>query len=831
MTRQLIFALAISWSSAAQAALDTEPEFLAARSALADGLGSVAALKAERLLSAGTRRTKDENSTLAAMAIEGWLREHDGERALSLLEKYPLADGPFWRGLALMEMNRLDEAEAALRNCPKTSPMAERATMALAQIAMAGGRDGAARKEVKDLRSSRDPDIAHRARLLYNELELAVPRLEVVADRLSKEDDGGDPGALAYLRARVAVEQGDYVAARKGLTALLKTSTGGIRLHHAANILLAEAQLRSGEAAEASKLLLQFLEKNATSEFSNEAFETLSRAVDADQRKDVTPLPPAVLDWIADSTAPQRQGYALFLTARWLSRQGRKVEASGLLEALLAIAPHHRKEGETMRLLMEIYGGLNADQRVLALSQSWRVGYGGGSSSEVDFVTGKILFSRAEYGKAIDLFRSAADLSSSIADQRRALYNAGICALKAGETALFQTLITQLQNVSADPQSRPASGETAADLLLDRALEMAAKGETGADQELARFSQENPNHPRRAEAKIAQAEMALLDVPARVKAAEEALADAETQPNLPDHLQQRIAYTRLWASEAVTDLKSMTQTGLSFLKKWPEATLAAEIRMKVADAYFRMEDMANARTQFEIVARDYPDSPYADTALFFAGRAAMVVGGADSLNTAIEIWEELADRGGPLAFEARHQQAVAKRREGSEEEALKVIESLLADTKVSPDMRRSLICEKAEILQLLGTKDPKMLEEAVKTLGILAAEKDLPFDWLARASTERAAALRALAKPDEALEACYSIVQKADYDHPGTPTEFVWFYKAGFLAVDLLAEKQQWEAAARTAERLAQTSGDRATEAKDLATKIRLDHYLWDEAK
>ncbi|MCB1208591.1 MAG: tetratricopeptide repeat protein [Verrucomicrobiales bacterium] len=831
MTRQIILALAISWPGAALAALDAEPEFIAARSALADGLGSVAALKAERLLGDGSKRSKDETATLAAMAVEGWLRAKDGQRALSILDKHKIQDDPFWRGLALMKLERLEEAEATLRKCDKSSPMAERALMAIAQIEMAGGRDGAARKEVKDLRNSQDTDIARRARLLYNELELEVPRIEVVADRLSKEKDNSEPGPLAYLRARVAMEQGDYPSARKGLTALLKTSTGGMRLHHAATVLLAEVQRRSGKPTEASKILLQFLEKTTNSDFSNEAFETLSRARDAEQRKDITPLPSAVLDWIADSTAPQRQAYALFLAARWLSRQDRKAEAAGLLEALLAIAPGHRKESETMRLLMEIYGGLNADQRVLALSQSWRKNYGGGASSEVDFVTGKILFSRTEYGKATDLFRSAAELSSNLADRRRALYNAGICALKAGEVALFQTLLAQLQNVSTDPQPRPTSGETAEDLELDRALEMAAKGTNGAERELERFAQENPNHPRRAEAKIAQAEMALLDVPARVKAAEEALADAEKQPNLTEHLQQRIAYTRLWASEAVGDLKTLTQIGLGFLKKWPEAPLAAEIRMKVADAYFRMEDMANARTQFEIVALDYPDSPYADTALFFAGRAAMVVGGADSLNTAIEIWEELADRGGPLAFEARHQQAVAKRREGSETEALKVIESLLTDTKVNTDMRRSLICEKAEILQLLGAKDPKLLEEAVKTLGQLAAEKNLPFDWLARASSERASALRALGKPDEALEACYSIVQKADYDHPGTPTEFVWFYKAGFLAVDLLVEKQQWEAAARTAERIAQTSGDRATEAKDLATKIRLDHYLWDETK
>lgn len=831
MTQRILIAIAIGWSSAAFAALDTEPEFIAAKNALADGLGSVAALKAEGLLAEGRKWSKDERADLVSIAVEGWLRAKNGPRAIALLDHHPVKDEDFWRGIALMKMGLLNEAETVLRKYDRTKPMAERALLAIAQILMAQGRDGAARKEVKDLRNSDDPEIARRARLLYNELELEVPRVDVVADRLAKEKDLGEPGPLHYLQARTAMEQGNFETARTLLTALLKTSTGGMRLHHAATVILAEVNLRDNKSADAAKLMLQFLEKNVASDFINEAFDTLSRARDLEQRKELTTLSPAVLSWISDSTAPQRQGYAIFLAARWLFKQDRKVEASGLLEALLAIAPHHKKEGETMRLLMEIYGGQNADQRVLTLSQAWRQSYGDSTSSDVEFVTGKILFSRAEYGKALDLFRSAADLAGNLTDRSHALYNAGICALKAGEEVLFQSILTQLQNSQPDASSKSSGIDTAANLQLDRALEMAAKGTAGGEQELERFVQDHPNHPRRAEAKIAQAEIALLDVPARVKAAEEALAAAEQEPSLPEALQQRIAYTRLWADEATGDLKGLTQTGLLFLKRWPKSPLSVEVRMKTANAYFRMEDMANARTQFEIVARDYPDSAYADTALFFAGRAAMIVGGADSLNTAIEIWEELADRGGPLAFEARHQQAVAKRREGHEDEALKVIDSLLTDPKIKADMRYSLICEKAEILQLLGTKDPKLLEEAVKTLSTLTAEKDLPFDWKARAASERASALKALKKPDEALEACYSIVQMADYDHPGSPTEFVWFYKAGFLAVDLLIEKQQWEAAARTAERLAQTSGERATEAKDLATKIRLDHYIWDDTK
>jgi hypothetical protein len=56
----------------------------------------------------------------------------------------------------------------------------------------------------------------------------------------------------------------------------------------------------------------------------------------------------------------------------------------------------------------------------------------------------------------------------------------------------------------------------------------------------------------------------------------------------------------------------------------------------------------------------------------------------------------------------------------------------------------------------------------------------------------------------------------------------VWFAKAGFFGIDLLEAARQWEPAARLAEQVAQRRGDREQEARERATKIRLEHFLWD---
>ncbi|MFM7606530.1 MAG: hypothetical protein ACKO8Z_15210, partial [Prosthecobacter sp.] len=46
-----------------------------------------------------------------------------------------------------------------------------------------------------------------------------------------------------------------------------------------------------------------------------------------------------------------------------------------------------------------------------------------------------------------------------------------------------------------------------------------------------------------------------------------------------------------------------------------------------------------------------------------------------------------------------------------------------------------------------------------------------------------------------------------------------------------LEDAHQWEAAAKLAEQIAQVRGARADDARQAATKIRLEHFLWDGPK
>ena len=257
--------------------------------------------------------------------------------------------------------------------------------------------------------------------------------------------------------------------------------------------------------------------------------------------------------------------------------------------------------------------------------------------------------------------------------------------------------------------------------------------------------------------------------------------------------------------------------------------------MKVAQAYYRHEDYARATAEFEALAEEHGDSPYAEVALFFAGRAAAMQRTELGVEKAITLWLEVVNRDGPLKREAQLQQALAKRRQGKEEDALIVIEDLLSTVSAErPEERFALLVERGELLSLLTRKDPKHLEEAVTVFREILADQGASRLWRARAGVMLAQCFQQASRPSEALEACYDVIESClgtsgQLRAVTTPQENTWLYRAGFLAVDLLEAKEEWTGAAKLADRLSQMSGERSAEAAQRATKLRLEHFLWDK--
>lgn len=813
------------------AGLDETPEFVSARQALADGLPGVAAVKAERLLE-GKGWTRIETRQLATFAAEAWTRAEDGARVLALADTHDLDDESFWRGQALMLTGDLVAARKALTEAD-TAPQHPRARLLLAQILAALGEYADARAELTPLLSSSDESLNAHARLLQSEIAINEGKAAAPSS-VTATDAAGQ-----YLRARALLQSGRADDAAKTLQAVLDSASGGERIHHAAILLQAEILLSRKQPAPAREHLLKFLDTTAESRLWPEAFALLDRAHQA--LPEPRTLPEAVLRWLSSGNTAQQQpdpppalahagaefrGHSIFLTARWLAAAKRDDEAVSLLEALIQIHPGHPCERDAMRLAMEIHAKHRNDPRVLALADVWRAKFGN-TSAPVDFTAGGILFRRGEHRQALQLFQNAANLATTLTERRRALFNTAVSAILAGDFTLYQSLLGQLEILTTSTAAGKQTSDSAASLELEKALFLAAGRKVEAEAALRAFIRSHPDHPRFADACVALTEWMLLAVPPRIQDAQTTL-DSATTATLTTSQRERIDQTRLWLRDASGDLKTLITDGAAFIKAWPKSALLPEVRMKVASAHYRLEDFANARTEFEIIARDYPDTPHAETALYFAAMSASSVMSAEGRARALAIWDDLALKNGPLAVTARRQQALSERLLGNHAAALTALDKVLAMKSLDPEQRRMTTCEKAEVLLLLGKTEPARLDAAADLLDEFLAASSLPFLWKARAGFTLASVHHDARRDTEALEACYNVLRAADMTPPSSPADYVWFAKAGFFGVDLLEAALQWEPAARLAEQVAQRPGDRAVEARERATKIRLEHFLWD---
>ena len=813
--------------------LEDLPDYRAARQALKDGLPAVAALKAARLMKAEPERST-HRQTLASLAVEAWVRAREGAEALRILDQEKVPNEDFWRAQALVQAGDLEAAEKRLLNRVREKAATSQEKLLLAQVSVARGDLVQARGILENLRQSPEEFVAGRARLMWDEVELRAGRSGTVLSDLEAQSTALNAKAR-LLRAQGLLDQGRIPEAQAQLRELVGSTEGGERIHHTASLLLAESLLRQNESGKAVEALVQFLDNTAETELWSSAFDLLSRCL---AEKPETLPPDAALRWITEGNAAQKaaltapgttsifQGHSMLLLARWLAAGGRGEEALGLLEAMIQVHSGHPQSDEAMQLALETYSARKADDRVAALTEMWRRRFGGQGSAMVEFVTAGAAYTRGDRLRAAELFQNAANLASSLAQRRSALYNAAVAALHGGEALLYQSLLAQLQVVSGE--AAVASRDGSADLELDRALELAAKRQPEAEAELKAFLQKQAQHPRLFEARMAMTELLLLRVPTDFAAVDRALTSVEAMPGLTERQRERLLITRLWRLDRAGQLEELAETGTAFLKALPEASQAGLVRLKVADAFFRLENFAAARTEFELVAKEEANSPIADTALYFAGLSALSMMSDEGRDAAISLWQELAERGGPLSIPARQQQALALRRAGKEAEALKLIEVLLAEQRLSKDLRRIMQCEKAEMLMLLGKSDAAALTSAIQVLKEMIREDDLTFEWRARAGYTLAVALQSAGSITEALEACYDVVEADGFTGPADPAEFRWYYRAGFFGIDLLESGKQWEAAARLAEKLAISSGDRAAEARERATKIRLEHFLWD---
>jgi tetratricopeptide (TPR) repeat protein len=655
--------------------LEQRQEYQAALRASQLNLHDVAAIKYERLLKE-RELSRAEEARVSGRMVDALLRAQLPDKAQVALTLFNVPNAAYWHAQILLMQRKYKDAENELKAYLKTGgELSGYARLALGQAIVAQGRENTGRKEFKTLLLHPDPVIAERARVLSNESEALSDRAAIVLKRLGTTRGSHEN---EFVKACAWIEVGDgkqaEILLRRIIDALpAPENTIQASLKAASIVRLGEAyDLQRGRTNAAERTIVQFLETTAGKEYVGQAFAVLTRIEDLDEDR----LLKHLLEWCDKPENPERHAYALFHAGQWFIEHDRVDEAMKVLEDFRTLHPGHEREGEVLRALMMLRGSIGEDERVVELAKDWRNRFGTGGEDTLDFLTGMVLQSRSDYPGAAALFEKSAAAALDLVQAQRALYNAAICRLLDGNESGFRLCLAQLEAPVAQPIAdggEPApvthakgAEEQASKLLLERALHLAATHENGAEEALQEFIKDHPTHPRVIEAHIAEAEICLLALPARTKAAGAALDAAEMVPELTDEWRERIGYTRLWWHEAAENSNGVIAQGEDFLSRWPASARRDEVRMKVAQAYFRNEDFAKAMNQFSLLSEEHGESPYAEVALFFAGRSALMQGTEAGVEKAITFWEEVVAREGPLMREARLQQALAKRRQGKE---------------------------------------------------------------------------------------------------------------------------------------------------------------------
>ena len=213
---------------------------------------------------------------------------------------------------------------------------------------------------------------------------------------------------------------------------------------------------------------------------------------------------------------------------------------------------------------------------------------------------------------------------------------------------------------------------------------------------------------------VSLAELAFHAPRPDLEAARKDLARARQERPTPAAL-ERADYLQIWLEDATssTDERPVITAASNFLRQYQDSRFTAEVRMKLAEAYFRRQDFANAQTQFELLAKQNPNAALTEKALFFAARSAMSSMGAESLDHALALLDQAVKLNGELRWAARNEEAAIERRLGKNREALALYDEVLKND-AKPAERREALCGKGDISYEMGVEDAKNYQRAIE---------------------------------------------------------------------------------------------------------------------
>ena len=807
----------------------TPPLIAEAREALASDIPEVAIEKLRQALASLPIGGESRRTALALLA-EAQLNTGRAADALDTLAQVTPDDDARivrLRAFSLVALGRWDEALPQFETLAATGTAKLAALVGKAECLQSLGRTQEAADVLKPLALSADAPAALRLQLASLLVELG--QIAEARGLLgSAPQSPADENWRRYIQARIHLHEKKPLAALDDLTPFIPSPDAapplGIsqNLRAAATLAEADARLAAGGPETAEKVLEAFIRQNPASPQITAIFRRLDQIYADDRSTDEGPLAR-----MAAELPPQDAALAQFYLGRVHMRAARREAADAALKNFLgrfpdhSLAPYaHAILAENAQARRDLAGAETEFDAASRTAQSDKL------RGELALQTGLLNLRQGDYVRASTSFLNAAQRAPSLKVSAR--FDSAIAWLLQKNYARFAEEFATFTTEFSDPA-------LAGSLRLEEGLTRAREGDVNARATLNTFLTDFKGHPRRAEAQLALAELALSDdKPAEAqKLARGIAAAADTTPEMREHADYlgifladaQVPRNDAQSAQSARNEEQAIARARDFIAKYPKSAVLDEVRMKLGEIQFRREDYLKAQEQFETLARERPDGAHATAALFLAGQCSMKLLNTESLNHALELFGAVAAKHGPLETHARLHQAAVKTKLGAPDDAVKIYDSILtAQPPAELELRLAALTGKADNLVAMGKADAKNFAAAIAAYDQIIATEGASPNWKNQAAFKKAKTLEQQDQRDAALVILYDILKNSATG----PRETFWFAKAGFDAAALVESRQQWKSAVGIYEKMAAIPGPHAEQARQRIRKLRLEHFLWD---
>jgi TolA-binding protein len=783
---------------------------------LDEGVAEVAVVRLRNLLE--KKLSDSEWRATAEKLAEALIAAHQPAEAVSLLEDARALEIPtvkFWRAQALADLQRPAEAlplyqEVATDN---SSPYRARAIFGAGEMLRALKRTDEAKQQFTGL--IRDPQWGIRARLRLG--ELLIDKGEIANARRMLEETRPqtitDRQEHQLLRGRLSVAQHPERGIDTFQSILQKPAGATHPVQIAALFALADAHLNQKTPEAGDDVLENFIEHHPHDVDLARIFAKLDELYRAEQKPSGSELE----RWVRDIEQPRR-ALAQWFLARMELRAGHRERATQLFSALRQSKVRSPALAGALLEFAELeLEDRHFDNAMSILTEAKSLRPDAALLERINLVAAEAQYRTKRFEAAATGFEQVANSSSPLA--RISKFNAAMAWLEADNSPRFLAAASDLEKHAADKQ-------TSAELRLEEALARAVKREKSAEDSLRAFLRDFSNDERASEAWVALAEVAFHSAPPRLDEARKDLVRA-AELNPTPAAKERAEYLMVWIEDSTkANDGKVIELAKQFLDRHRDFKMAADVRLKLAETYYRRQDFPNAQTQFETLIEENPSGPLAEKALFFAAESAMSSMGSNALDRAITLFDRVVRLNSELKWTARNEQAAIERKLGKPQDALVLYEEVLRN-EARPEDKREALCGKGDILSEMAGSDPANYRRAIEVYDQLAAASGDQVQWRNQALFKKGVCLEKEADKTNALATFYKIVE--DEKRPNRPHELFWFYKAGFNAARLLEEDSKWKSAAAIYEKLAAAGGLRSEEARARLNRLRLEHFLWEE--